>query len=92
VTPVAIATGNAILAWLVVVVALVGALAAVALLTRVVEPALEIERYAGHILEAGTAIARNLEGADELVRTRELSTSVSQRVPELVSHPREGPR
>ena len=79
-TLVGIGVASAILAWLTVVVALVGALAAVALLGRVVRPALEIERYAKDILDAGLAIARNLDGADELARSRELATSVTQGV------------
>ena len=45
----------------------------VALLNRVLSPALEIRRYADDILEAGVAIATNLDGADELSRTRELA-------------------
>jgi hypothetical protein len=76
VTVLAVGTGNAILAWIVIVVALLGALAAVALLTRVVQPALEIERYAAHIRDAGEAIASNLEGTEELERTRELARAV----------------
>ena len=45
----------------------------VALLNRVVRPAVEIQRYADDILEAGVAIATNLDGADQLARTRELA-------------------
>lgn len=70
----ALGTAPTILAWVTIAVALVGALAAVALFYRVVQPALEIERYAGDILEAGSAIARNLEGVDELERTRKLAS------------------
>ena len=53
----------------------------IALLNRVVRPALEISRYAGHIRDGGLGIARNLDGVDEAVRTRELATAV----PELAS-------
>lgn len=45
----------------------------VALLNRLLRPAVEIQRYADDILEAGLAIATNLDGADELARTRELA-------------------
>lgn len=45
----------------------------VGLLNRVLRPALEIQRYADDILDAGLAIARNLDGADELGRTREVA-------------------
>lgn len=75
---IALGTAPSILAWVTVAVALVGALAAVGLLYRVVQPALEIERYSGDILEAGLAIARNLDGVDELARTRELATAVPE--------------
>jgi len=47
----------------------------VGLLNRVVRPALEISRYAEHILESGVGIATNLDGAGELARTRELATA-----------------
>lgn len=47
----------------------------VGLLNRVVGPALEISRYAEHILDSGVAIAANLDGASELARTRELATA-----------------
>ena len=48
----------------------------VLLLNRIVRPAREIERYAAQILEAGVGIARNLDGVDEAVRTREIATAV----------------
>lgn len=73
---VALGTAASILAWLAVALALVGALAAVALLYRVIQPALEIDRYSQDILDAGLAIARNLDGVDELARTRELASAV----------------
>lgn len=75
-TVLAIGVGNAILAWLALAIGLVGAVAAVALLTRVVRQALEIERYADAILEAGLGIARNTDGLDELSRTRQLAAAV----------------
>jgi len=48
----------------------------VTLFERVVRPAGEIDRYASDILDAGLAIARNLDGADELERTAELARAV----------------
>ena len=48
----------------------------VGLFNRVMEPAREIDRYAADILDAGLAIARNLDGADELERTLELGGAV----------------
>lgn len=47
----------------------------VGLLNRVVAPALEISRYAEHILESGVAIAGNLDGTSELARTRAVATT-----------------
>jgi hypothetical protein len=77
----AVSTGIAILAWVGLVVLLVVALVVVALFNRVVRPALEIKRYADDILEAGVGIATNLDGVDELARTRDLATAV----PDLAS-------
>ena len=48
----------------------------VALFDRVMQPALEIDRYASDVLDAGLAISRNLEGTDELARTQELGGAV----------------
>ncbi len=84
-TLLAIGVGNAILGSITVVVALIGALAAVVLLYRVVQPALEIKRYAEGTLDAGLAIARNLDGVEELARTRELAMSLSERATRYVS-------
>lgn len=55
---------------------LVVALVVVALFTAILRAAGEIERYAADILEFGVGIARNLDGVDEAVRTRELATAV----------------
>lgn len=74
--PIALGTAPSILAWITIAVALVGALAAVALLFRVVQPARETERYARDILEATQAIGRNLAGVDALKRTRDLATAL----------------
>ncbi len=69
-------TSIVVLAWVGLTLGLVVAVAVVALFSRVVQPALEIARYADDILEHGVAIATNLDGVDEAVRTRELATSV----------------
>lgn len=75
-TPFAISTGAAILAWIGLVLGLVVAALVVALFNRVVRPVLEIDRYAQDILEAGVGIAKNLDDVDELARTRELGGAV----------------
>ena len=69
-------TSVAILAWIGLALGLVVALLVVWLFDRVVRPALEIERYSRDILDAGLGIARNLDGVDEAVRTRDLATAV----------------
>lgn len=48
----------------------------VALFGRTIGPAREIDRYAQDILDAGLAIASNLDGLDELERTHALATAV----------------
>ncbi len=65
-----------VLAWIGLALGLVVAVVVVLLFNRVVRPALEIRRYADDILAAGLGIARNLDGVDEAVRTRELATAV----------------
>ena len=75
-TVLAVSTAGAILAWIGLVLGLVILLVVVALLNRVVRPALEIQRYADDILEGGVGIARNLDDADQILRTRELATAV----------------
>ncbi len=64
------------LAWIGLAVGAILLLVVVALLNRVVRPALEIKRYADDILAAGIGIAGNLDDAGELLRTRELATAV----------------
>ena len=71
-TPIAITTGAAILAWIGLALGLIVAVLVVLLLHRVLRPVLEIERYAERILEAGVGIAKNLDDVDQLDRTREL--------------------
>lgn len=82
-TLVAISVANGILAWLTVAVALAGALAAVLLLWRVLQPILEIGRYGAHIHESIEAIGRNLEAAGELERTRAAAGSLAAGVGRL---------
>ncbi|HSD23084.1 MAG TPA: hypothetical protein VLB79_02025 [Solirubrobacterales bacterium] len=72
----AVSTGTAVLSLVGLAVGLVILLVVLALFTRVVRPALEINRYAKDILEAGIGIAKNLDGVDELARTRDLATSL----------------
>ena len=69
-------TGVVVLAWIGLALGLVVALLVVFLFGRVVRPALEVERYSRDILDAGLGIARNLDGVDEAVRTRDLATAV----------------
>jgi len=75
-TPLAISTGAAILAFTGLALGLVIAVVVTALLHQVLRPVLEIKRYADDILEAGVGIARNLDDADQIVRTRELATAL----------------
>jgi hypothetical protein len=76
VTVFAMSAGLIVLAWIGLLLGLVIAVVVVALFNRVVLPLFEIDRYASDILEAGVGIARNVDGADELQRTRELATAV----------------
>ena len=50
------------------------------LLNRVLRPLREIKQNTDEILEYGLRIAKNLDGADEIVRTRELATALSELV------------
>jgi hypothetical protein len=63
-------------AWIGLAAGAVVAGVVVLLFNRVVRPALEIKRYADDILAAGLAIAKNLDGVDEAVRTRELANAL----------------
>jgi hypothetical protein len=76
VTVFAVSTAGAILAWIGLALGVVVLILVIALLNRVMRPALEIKRYADDILEAGVGIARNLDDADQILRTRELATAV----------------
>lgn len=65
-----------VLAWIGLALGVVVALLVVWLFDRVVRPVHEIERYSRAILDGGLGIARNLDGVDEAVRTRDLATAV----------------
>jgi len=75
-TVLAVSTAGAVLAWIGLALGVVVLILVAGLLTRVVRPALEIQRYAEDILESGVAIAKNLDDADQILRTRELGAAV----------------
>ena len=72
----AVTTGQAVLAWIGIVLLLVVAVLVLILLENVRRPVAEIDRYAEHILDAGVGIAKNLDGVDDLATTHELSQAV----------------
>ena len=74
--PLAMSTGATIMALVGLALGLVVALIVVALFNRVLDAAREIDGYASDILAAGVGIAKNLDGVDELARTRDLAVSV----------------
>jgi hypothetical protein len=76
VTPLAVTTAEAVLALIGLAIGLVVAVVVVGLFNRVMRPAGEIQGYAEDILEAGVGIGRNLDGVDELERTRALGAAV----------------
>jgi hypothetical protein len=69
-------TWTLVLAWLGLFVGLHVAGVVLIVLNRVLRPLREIKRYAADTLEAGLAIARNLDATDEAVRTRELTAAL----------------
>jgi hypothetical protein len=73
---VAMSTGDTILAWIGLVVLLVVAVLVWNMLQAILRPLQEIDRYSKDILDGGIGIAKNLDGADQLVRTRELGGAV----------------
>lgn len=75
-TPLAVSTGIAILAWIGLVLGVVVLLAVIALFARVMRPAQEIDAYARDILAAGVGIATNLDDVDQLATTRSLGGAV----------------
>ncbi len=66
-----------LLAWFGLLNGLGAAVTLLLLLNRTLRPVNEIRRLADDILDAGLGIARNLDGVDEALRTRELA----QRLP-----------
>ncbi len=65
-----------VFAWIGLVLGAAVLVIVVLLLDRVLTPILEVRRYADDILAAGVGIARNVDGVDEAVRTRDLATAV----------------
>ena len=65
-----------ILAWIGVILLLVVAVVVLLLLENLRRPVAEIDLYADDILAAGIGIAKNLDGAEQLVRTHALATAV----------------
>jgi hypothetical protein len=75
-TALAVSTGIAVLAWVGLALGVVVLLLVIALFTRIVRPAREIDAYASDILTAGVGIATNLDAVDELKTTRSLGGAV----------------
>lgn len=75
-TLLAVSTGEAILAWIGLVLLLVVAVVVLGLLENLRRPVAEIDRYATDILGAGVGIATNLDGVDDLATTHKLATAV----------------
>jgi nitrogen fixation/metabolism regulation signal transduction histidine kinase len=73
---VAMSTTTFVLSLVGLAVGLFALLTVLALFNRVVRPALEIDGYAKDILAGGLGIAKNVEGVDELAKTRDLVNSV----------------
>jgi hypothetical protein len=71
-----VSTGSVVLAIIGLVLLLVVAVVVLALLESVRRPVAEIDAYAADILTAGIGIAKNLDGVEQLVTTRELGTAV----------------
>jgi hypothetical protein len=69
-------TGLLVLTWIGLAALLGAAVQVLILLNRVLRPLREIKQNADEILEFGVRIAKNLDGADEIVRTRELATAL----------------
>ena len=75
-TTLAVSTGIAILAWIGLAIGVVVLAAVIALFTRIMVPAREIDAYARDILAAGNGITENLEATDQLETTRSLGGSL----------------
>src|SRR5262249_21373103 len=72
----AVSTGIAVLSLIGLAVGLFVLISVLSMFNRIVRPAGEISRYAQDILDGGIGIAKNLEGVDELAKTRDLATSL----------------
>jgi hypothetical protein len=72
----AVSTGTAVLSLIGLALGLVILLVVLALFNRVVREALEIDGYTKDILDAGLGIAKNVDGVDELAKTRDLVNSL----------------
>jgi len=72
----AVSTGIAVLSLIGLAVGLFVLISVVSMFNRVVRPAREIDRYAKDILDGGIGIAKNVDGVDELAKTRELALSL----------------
>lgn len=75
-TALAVSTGIAVIAWVGLALGVVVLLLVIALFTRIMRPAREIDAYASDILTAGVGIATNLDAVDELETTRSLGGAV----------------
>ena len=91
-TPLAVSTAGAILSIVGLALGVVVLGLVVGLFTRVMRPVLEIRRYSLDILTAGLAITRNLDGVDELERTRELAVALPRRGGPYLDQLRRAPR
>lgn len=69
-------TTQIVLAWIGLALGAAVLVIAVLLLDRVLTPIREIRRYTDDVLAAGVGIARNVDGVDEAVRTRDLANAV----------------
>jgi hypothetical protein len=72
----AVSTGIAALSLIGLAVGVSVLVSVVSMFNRIVRPAREISRYADDILAGGIGIAKNLDGVEELAKTRDLATSV----------------
>lgn len=83
-------TGFAIALWIGLGLGVLVLGVVVALLNRLIRSALEIERYAKRTLDAGLAIARNVDGVDELARTRQAAGALAERASAYAGRPEQG--
>jgi hypothetical protein len=72
----AVSTGIAVLSLIGLAVGLFVLVSVVSMFNRIVRPALEIDRYCKDILNGGLGIAKNVDGVDELARTRDLVNTI----------------